>query len=97
MILQEMRGISNFWEDECPIRREISLISRESKQIGGQKAGGRDTSQEITAVVQVRHDEDLGQDHGEGLTPTTETRGWTQSYSAKSKVKYPESENKEEL
>ena len=40
-------------------------------------------------MVQVRHDEDLGQEHGEGLTPTIETRGWTQSYGKESKGEVP--------
>ena len=41
------------------------------------------------AVVQVRHDEDLGQEHGEGVTPTIETRGWTQRYDKESKGEVP--------
>ena len=41
------------------------------------------------AVVQVGHDEDLGQEHGEGVTPTIETRGWTQRYDKESKGEVP--------
>lgn len=48
----------------------------ESKQIGGQKAGRQGYQPgNHAAVVQVRHDEDLGQDHGEGLTQHNRNKG----------------------